>query len=382
MSLESLLPISESAMNHLDLAPDQVIGKSIILHTESSGFPSLKDVKIGIIGVTENRNAFFPTLDYDLDSFRNSFYNLFPGNWKFKLADLGNLPNGNSVKDTYYAISEICKELNQQNIVTIIIGGSHDIIYPIYKSYSSYNRLVNIVSIDNQFDFSQEEELISGRSYMSQIIMEEPNYLHNFTNLGYQSFFISQEELDLMEKLYFEHMRLGKVLDDVSQTEPHFRDADIVGVDMKSLSWTATGTNTFGQANGIDSRSICSLARYSGISDRVSSFGVFELPSSPVFHQLLSQIIWYFIEGYSLRFGEYPINTNDGFTKYIVTLSGRELVFYNSEVSKRWWVELTNENFMDNKLKRTTLLPCTKQDYDTACADELPDRWWKASRRG
>ena len=382
MSLESLLPISESAMNHLDLAPDQVIGKSIILHTESSGFPPLKDVKIGIIGVTENRNAFFPTLDYDLDSFRNSFYNLFPGNWKFKLADLGNLPNGNSVKDTYYAISEICKELNQQNIVTIIIGGSHDIIYPIYKSYSSYNRLVNIVSIDNQFDFSQEEELISGRSYMSQIIMEEPNYLHNFTNLGYQSFFISQEELDLMEKLYFEHMRLGKVLDDISQTEPHFRDADIVGIDMKSLSWTATGTNTFGQANGIDSRSICSLARYSGISDRVSSFGVFELPSSPVFHQLLSQIIWYFIEGYSLRFGEYPINTNDGFTKYIVTLSGRELVFYNSEVSKRWWVELTNENFMDNKLKRTTLLPCTKQDYDTACADELPDRWWKASRRG
>lgn len=382
MSLESLLPISESAMNHLDLAPDQVIGKSIILHTESFGFPSLKDVKIGIIGVTENRNAFFPTLDYDLDSFRNSFYNLFPGNWKFKLADLGNLPNGNSVKDTYYAISEICKELNQQNIVTIIIGGSHDIIYPIYKSYSSYNKLVNIVSIDNQFDFSQEEELISGRSYMSQIIMEEPNYLHNFTNLGYQSFFISQEELDLMEKLYFEHMRLGKVLDDVCQTEPHFRDADIVGIDMKSLSWTATGTNTFGQANGIDSRSICSLARYSGISDRVSSFGVFELPSSPVFHQLLSQIIWYFIEGYSLRFGEYPINTNDGFTKYIVTLSGRELVFYNSEVSKRWWVELTNENFMDNKLKRTTLLPCTKQDYDTACADELPDRWWKASRRG
>lgn len=382
MSLESLLPVSESAMNHLDLAPDQVIGKSIILHTESSGFPSLEDVKIGIIGVTENRNAFFPTLDYDLDSFRNSFYNLFSGNWKFKLADLGNLPNGNSVKDTYYAISEICKELNQQNIVTIIIGGSHDIIYPIYKSYSTYNRLINIVSIDNQFDFSQEEELISGRSYMSQIIMEEPNYLHNFTNLGYQSFFISQEELDLMEKLYFEHIRLGKVLDDVSQTEPHFRDADIVGIDMKSLSWTATGTNTFGQANGIDSRSICSLARYSGISDRVSSFGVFELPSSPVFHQLLSQIIWYFIEGYSLRFGEYPVNINDGFKKYIVTLSGRELVFYNSEISKRWWVELTNENFMDNKLKRTTLLPCTKQDYDIACADELPDRWWKASRRG
>ena len=203
MSLESLRPISETSMNSLELAPDQVLGKTIYLHTESSGFPSLVGVKIAIIGITENRNAFFPTLDYDLKSFRIAFYNLFPGNWNFKIADLGNLPNGEGVSDTYFAITEICNELHKINIIPILIGGSHDIIYPIYKSYSIKNQLTNIISIDNQFDFSQDEQLISGRSYMSQIIMEEPNYLHNFTNLVYQSFFIAQEELDLMEKLYF-----------------------------------------------------------------------------------------------------------------------------------------------------------------------------------
>ena len=37
---------------------------------------------------------------------------------------------------------------------------------------------------------------------------------------------------------------------------------------------------------------------------------------------------------------------------------------------------------MDNKLKRSTLLPCTQQDYNAACADKLPERWWKASKRG
>lgn len=382
MSLKSLHPVSQASMNRLVLAPDQVIGKTIDIHTQSSGIPSLDKVKIGIIGITENRNAFFPTLDYDLDSFRSAFYNLFPGNWNFKIADLGNLPNGNGVNDTYFAITEICDELHKSNIIPILIGGSHDMIYPIYKSYSLRNKLTNIISIDNQFDFSQDEELISGRSYMSQIIMEEPNYLHNFTNLGYQSFFIAQEELKLMEKLYFESMRLGKVLDDITQTEPYFRDADIVGIDMKSLSWTATGTNVLGQPNGIDSRSICSLARYSGISDRVTSFGLFELPSSPIFHQLLSQIIWYFIEGYSNRFNEYPVSISEGFIKYIVTLSDRELVFYKSETSRRWWVELLNENYIDNKSKRTTLLPCTQEDYKAACDDELPERWWKASKRG
>ena len=51
--------------------------------------------------------------------------------------------------------------------------------------------------VDNRFDFSQEEELISGRSYMSEIIMQNPSKLYNFTNLGYQSYLIAQEELDL-----------------------------------------------------------------------------------------------------------------------------------------------------------------------------------------
>jgi hypothetical protein len=382
MSLELLNPISETSMNSLVLAPEQVIGKTIAIHNEGNGFPILEDIKIALIGITENRNAFFPTLDYDLDSFRKAFYNLFPGNWNFKIADLGDLPNGETINDTYFAITEICNELQKKNIIPVLIGGSHDLIYPIYKSYSSNNRLTNIVSIDNQFDFSQNEELISGRSYMSQIIMEEPNFLNNFTNIGYQSFFIAQEELALMDRLYFESMRLGKVLDDINQTEPYFRDADIVGIDMKVLSWTACGTNVSGQPNGIDGRSICSLARYSGISDRVSSFGLFELPSNPVFHQLLSQIIWYFIEGYSNRFDEYPVLISDEFVKYIVTLSDRELIFHKSNKSKRWWVELPNENYIDNKLKRSTLLPCTQEDYTSACADELPVRWWKASKRG
>mgnify|MGYP001162171795 CR=1 FL=1 len=382
MSLESLCPISQNSLNTIALSPDQVIGKTIRLHTEDSELPSLEKVNIAIIGITENRNAFFPTLDYDLDLFRNAFYNLFPGNWNFNIADLGNLPNGNTVNDTYFAITDICNELYKRSIIPIFIGGSHDMIYPIYKSYSLKNHLTNIISIDNQFDFSQEEELISGRSYMSKIIMEEPNYLHNFTNLGYQSFFIAQEEHELMENLYFESMRLGKVLDNISETEPYFRDADIVGVDMKALSWTATGTSNSGEPNGIDSRSICSLARYAGISDRVSSFGLFELPSNPIFHQLLSQIIWYFIEGFSTRFNEYPPSLSEGFIKYIVPLDDRELVFYKSETSKRWWIELTNQNYIDNKLKRSALLPCTEQDYKSACLDILPQRWWKASKRG
>ena len=381
MSLDSLIPVSEEVLSSLSFLPRQIIGKNIKIHTEKSGLPEIEGTKIAIIGIEEIRNSFFPTEKYNLENFRKAFYRLFPGNWDFQISDLGNLPNGAEPEDTYFAIKEISIHLRQLNIVTVIIGGSHDIIYPLYESYKINNQLVNIVSVDNQFDFSQEEELVSGRSYMSKIIMKQPNYLNNYTNLGYQSFLIAQEELDLIEKLHFDSIRLGLLLDKVSIAEPYLRDADITGFDMKVLSWEAA-QNSSGNPNGIDSRTICSLARYAGLSDRLTSFGIFELFPTIIFDKLIAQILWYFIEGFNCRFDEYPVLTSQGYGRYTVTLSDRELVFYQSEKSKRWWIEITNEDYLNNKMERSTLLSCTHQDYLDACNDKLPDRWWKEIKRG
>ena len=48
------------------------------------------------------------------------------------------------------------------NIIPIFIGGSHDLIFPLYQVYQDFKQLVNMVSVDRSFDFSQEDELISG----------------------------------------------------------------------------------------------------------------------------------------------------------------------------------------------------------------------------
>ena len=381
MSLDSLTPVSEEVFSSLTFLPRQIIGRNIKIHTKKLGFPEIQGTKIAIIGVEEIRNSFFPTQKYSIENFRKEFYRLYPGNWDFQISDLGDLPNGAEPEDTYFALKEISIHLRQLNIISVIIGGSHDIIYPLYESYKINNQLVNIVSVDNQFDFSQEEELVSGRSYMSKIIMKQPNYLNNYTNLGYQSYLIAQEELDLIEKLHFESIRLGLLLDKISIAEPHLRDADITGFDMKALSWDAAQNNS-GNPNGIDSRTICSLARYAGLSDRLTCFGIFELFPSTLFDKLIAQILWYFIEGFNCRFDEYPVLTSQGYGRYTVTLSDRELVFYQSEKSKRWWIEITNEDYLNNKMERSTLLSCTHQDYLDACNDKLPDRWWKEIKRG
>ena len=381
MSLELLLPVNKEAILGLSMLPKQVIGKNIDIHTEESGLPELKGLQIAIIGLVEQRNSFFANARYDVNQFRREFYELYPGNWKLRIADLGDLSNGEKVKDTYFAIKEIGFHLKQMNIIPVFIGGSHDLIFPLYQVFQEFKELVNMISVDRSFDFSQEDELISGRSYMSKIIMEKPNVLNNYSNLGYQNYYCAVEEKDLMDKLYFEGVRLGQVLDDVRLVEPIFRDADIVGFDMKCLSWDAIADPLKGQPNGIDSRSICALSRYAGISDRVGFIGLYELPSTPMMDQLAAQIVWYFIEGFHYRFDEHPININNGFLKYSVTLSNQTIIFYKSEKSDRWWMELTNDTSLDNKTKTRALLACTKNDYESAAQDIIPERWYNAIRR-
>ena len=381
MSLELLVPIENEALIGMTLLPKQVLGKSIKLHTESSGLPELQGLNIAIVGLHEYRNSFFANTQYELNAFRKEFYGLYPGNWSLNIADLGDLPNGSNVEDTYFAIKEIGYHLKQMNIIPIFIGGSHDMIFPLYQIFQDFNQLVNMVSVDRSFDFSQEDELISGRSYMSRIIMDKPNVLFNYTNLGFQNYYCATEEKDLMNKLFFDSVRLGEVLDSVSISEPVLRDADIVSMDMKCLSWQATADPLNGNPNGIDSRVICALTRYAGISDRVSFLGIHELPSTPMMDQLLAQMVWYFIEGYSLRFDEYPIAVNQGFIKYSVQLSDQTMVFYKSEKSQRWWLELTNDSHLNNKTKKAALLACTEKDYESALHDHIPERWYNAVRR-
>lgn len=381
MSLELLTPVGNNILLGLTLLPQQIIGTKIVVHTESLGMPDLQGIKIAIVGVNEYRNSFFPQATYDVNQFRKAFYELFPGNWNIKIADLGNLPNGDNVQDTYYAIREIAYHLKQMNIIPVFVGGSHDLVYPQYQVFQQLGQLANIVSVDRSFDFSQEEELISGRSYMSSIIMDKPNVLQNFTNLGYQSFYCAEEEKDLVEKLYFDRVRLGQLLSDITLAEPPMREADIIGFDMKCLSWQAAADPLNGQPNGIDARTICALARYAGISDKVSIVGFYELPSTPMMDQLLAQMVWYFIEGFHYRFDEYPVYLKEGFTKYSVALSDQTLVFYKSNTSDRWWMEITNESHLNTKSKSNTLLACTQKDYESAVRDVLPERWYNAIKR-
>ncbi|WP_130735994.1 formimidoylglutamase [Flavobacterium sp. J27] len=379
MVFDFLEPISENFISYIENLPSQALGKNVLFNTNDS-FPDLDEVSLVIICVNEYSGAALENEYRDFNVFRKKLYALFPGNWNVTIADLGNIQFGETIEDTFFLIKSINEDLLRKKIIPIIIGGSHDVTYPLYRAYDNLDQMVNLVTIDSQFDFARENATFE-KSFLTKIIVEEPNNLFNFSNIGYQTYYNSQEEIDLIEKLYFDAYRLGEVSHKIAIAEPVFRDADMVTIDMNAVQSSYSGDFANFNPNGFEGKEICALGRYSGISDKVSTFGVFNSFFSEKESTLIAQIIWYFIEGYCFRSKEYPFGTKERYLKYIVLVEEEELIFFKSNKTDRWWIEIPFLDNKNNKLKRNTLLPCTHDDYLAACEQEIPSRWWKAYRR-
>jgi hypothetical protein len=379
MVFDFLQPLSKSFTEYLDRMSVQCLGKKVTFHTDAD-FPNLEEISIAVIGVNDSRGSNKENSADSLEGFRKVLYQMFPGNWNVPIADLGNIEAGESLNDTYFLVQTICEDLLRKKIVPIVIGGSQDLSYALYRSYDGLDQMVNFVSIDNKFDISKENSNLAD-SFLTSIIVEEPNNLFNYSNVGFQTYFNSQEEIDLIDKLYFEAYRLGEVSNNLSIAEPVLRDADIVSVDMTSVQSSFSGNFKEFNPNGFTGKEICALSRYAGISDKVSMFGIFNFNHTQIEYNLVAQVVWYFFEGYSFRSNEYPFGSKENYLKYTVIIEDDELVFYKSDKTSRWWIEIPILTNVNNKLKRNTLLPCSYDDYLASCEGEMPERWWKAQRR-
>lgn len=383
MAFDFLVPVSDKVLAHCELLPPQALGKVVYMHTAKEGLPVIANASMAILGVYESRNAFEKKPErLDISEIRIQLYKLMLGNWNSTLIDMGDVEEGETVEDTYFVVKEIVAGLLEENVVPIIIGATQDITYPTYRAFDKIKNLVNLVSVDSRFDFGADDELISSHSYMSRIITDKPNNLFNFSNIGYQSYFNAQEEIDLMERLFFDAYRLGEIASDITLAEPVLRNAHIVSIDSRAIRASEmNGSGNF-SPNGFNGREICAIARYAGISEKVCLLGMYEMENSLQSFQLMAQIIWYFMEGYNFRINETPNSDNKDFSKYLVPTENEQLVFFKSHLTERWWVEVPSILASHNKSNSLALLPCTEQDYLDACDQNIPERWFKAYKKG
>ncbi|MFT5970143.1 MAG: formiminoglutamase [Flavobacteriales bacterium] len=384
MIQDFLTPVSEDIQRAISSDTRNILGHGVTFMNKK--LPDFSNVKIAIIGIEEERNAINNEgCSLGSHAIRKSFYNLFPGNWKFEIVDLGNVIAGESIDDTYFAMQEVLSFLQKKQIIPVILGGSQDLTYSQYRAFEPLEQLVNLIAVDKSLDIGDPEHPLDSQSYLNKIILQKPNILFNYSSIGYQSYYVDPHELDLMDQMNFDAYRLGEIKANVEWIEPMVRDADLLSFDICSIQkGFAPGCGNSGP-NGLTGEESCALMRYAGLSDKMASVGIYEfnplLDKEGVTAELIGQMLWYFLEGVSLRTFDYPIGVKDQYQKFIVPIElDDDLVFYKSHKSGRWWVEVPYHH-ADPKKSRHSMVPCSYQDYLDAAAQNVPERWWKASRK-
>ncbi|MDN5285082.1 MAG: arginase [Mucilaginibacter sp.] len=358
----------------------------------SVDFPDLEEkTDLAIIGVMDGRNAIENSgCALGPDYIREKLYLLHEGSYSVKIADLGNIRAGATVTDTYFALKTVVGELVKKNIIPIILGGGQDLTYAQYMGYEDLEQKVDLVVIDSHFDLDEDDIQDSmettSQSYLNKIFMHEPNFLFNYSNLGYQTYFASQESLRVMDKLYFDVHRLGELSGNVAVTEPAIRNASMISFDVGAIRSSDAMGNANATPNGFYGEEACQLCRYAGFNDKLSSIGFYEF--NPAYDSngqtatLLAQMIWYFVEGVYNRKRDFPLNPKNQYLIYKTSLKheDQEVVFVKSKKSDRWWMQVPYPTG-GSRNERFHLVPCSYADYKMAASGELPDLWWRTYQK-
>lgn len=373
---EFLTPVSNE-LRGLAAELDQFsIGSSLRFDTE------IAENALVILGVRDTRGgkeSFNDELEFD--SIRKAFYQLKKGGWNLEMYDLGDLHAGATREDTHFAFLKIQEELLKKKSILIILGGASELVYTQFRAFDAIQHTVNLSCVDNRFRLGNDGQELHSQNYFSKIITNEPHTLFEYHHLGYQTYFVAQEELDLMEHLNFDVKRLGKLTDNVKEAEPELRNSDVVVLNLEAIQSSDFRSTVELSPNGFNSREICSIARYAGINNKVRSFGVynFKAKNIPSDELLVAEILWYFIEGKNHVPEQINFEKGESLETFFVQIPEQDLVFYRDTKADQWWMELGEMNDAEPLGKQ--VIPCSLKDYEDSLKGKVPDRWWKSFKK-
>ena len=112
MRLEFLKPVGSDLLEKVSNFPEHSLAHTVKFHSLEDGMPTVEQKTLAIFGVQEGRAAGNNEMTgFGLDAIRMGLYQLYPGNWPLQIVDLGDIPQGHTVKDTYFAVKEVIAEL-------------------------------------------------------------------------------------------------------------------------------------------------------------------------------------------------------------------------------------------------------------------------------
>src|SRR5690606_34605206 len=120
---------------------------------------------------------------------------------------------------------------------------------------------------------------------------------------------------------------------------------------------------------------LCQLIKYAGMSEQLTSLGIYNLYEDQDLNELgaqtIAQALWYFIDGKRIKNLESSFDQVQNFEEYHLNIDDTLITFKKSKRTTRWWMLLPDGSY----------IPCAYSDYITATHSEFPERWYRAQER-
>jgi arginase family enzyme len=339
---------------------------------------SLEGYGIAILGVEDFR-GYLTNIGTEraAEEVRKQLYQCSAFTNGMKLLDLGNIKAGATYVDTLVALVEILQELFRNNIITVIIGGDAALASAQFKAYEIFENDITVSHIASKVVWDNSDVDIH-KTYLKDFFLS--NYLRKYNLIAYQSYFLQEKQLNFLSSNNHDILRVGKIREHVFEAEPYLREAAMVTYNINAIRYSDAPGQPDASPNGLFGDEACAMARYAGMSDQLMSIGLYDF--NPEFDQgnitakQCAQMVWYFVEGVSLRRNDYPIVDEKDFNTYIVQIDDAEnyFIFFKSKKSDRWWMKIIYDK---HDLQKHILIPCTYKDYLTALNNEIPERWMR-----
>jgi len=335
----------------------------------------LTDTDIVIVGCGEWRGADAAAPhSASPDVVRTELYKMFHWHSGIKIADAGNIRDGAKPGDTRAALLTVLQEIHEAGKIAIVIGGAHDLTLQQYEVFKKAGQLAVGAVADMLIDLDDAEEITAG-SFLMDMLTGTPNFISHYSHIAFQSYYAHPKMLETLDKLRFDFYRLGKVREHVEDMEPVLRISNFFSFDISAVRYCDAPANIAGSPNGLTGEESCMLTRYAGMSDKLTSFGIYgydhRLDSHNMTARLIAQMIWYFVDGLLVRKTEANLADRNEFDIFNVVFTDNDTVFLKSKRTNRWWMKLPDGTFV----------PCSYNDYLIASNDQIPERWLREQER-
>lgn len=337
----------------------------------------LSDFDMAVLGVADGRHSNLKGVAGLPDAIRPHLYGLRTLSKPMKILDLGNI-RGNTVDDRYCAIEEIISVLVEHKVFPILIGGSQDYTIPLSGAIKKYTNAFRLSVVDAKIDWVHPEKDFSSDGFLGLLCSDEKRKPFDLSLIGVQKYLYSKYQEEQIKDNAYDLLRLGQIRQKgMKEAEPWLRDADVISFDFTSVKQNDQPAHLGIMPNGFGGDEFCQLAWYAGLSDKLKAIGFFNLDiEQDVKSQglgLAAQAVWHALEGFTLRYNDFPVKELDSYRQYIVHLEDYEIdiKFFNNPENDRWWLEVPGDG------KNKAIVACSRDEFEEASKNDIPERWFR-----